>query len=357
MITAPRNCHEVYKADIHVHWRSLMTHQAMLQAMQNLGIDPAAEAPGFLAQHWKGLPDFHSEYERVYTRLIQNAGQMYDAALAHFAHAASQNCIYNEISVSLRRDEPGKPSSDAMLDAIVSAINVAKRDHNIETRLLANIIRDFGGEEAMRVARKAVYLRDNKFPQIVALGLSGDETCKIPIEDYLPAFKYAIASGLFGTAHAGEVTKENLIETIRVLGPYLRRIGHGITALDDDRLLMKEIADLVLEICLTVNGKLGKYRNLSKHPAPHLWKAGFILALGTDNPGPLQTSIGNEYRLAHEVCGLTLLQLCQLTTAAIKHCFADEPTKRRLLEVARGQKKTLETPASTGPGGPILILP
>jgi adenosine deaminase len=357
MIHVPATYKDVYKADMHVHGRMMMKYWAMAQAMRQLDMDPAINAPGFHTQEWNGLLAFHTEYERVYSRLVQTPDDMYEAALNYFRQCAAEKCIYSEVSMTLRRDEPGKPSSEAMLEAMTYAIRAAHQQYGIEARLIANIVRDFGGEEALRVAKQAVYLRDTKFPHIVGIGMSGNELSPVPLEEYVSAYKYAIEAGLLGTAHAGEVTKKNLIDTLKILGPYLRRVGHGVTALEDDELLGKYATDMVLEICLTVNRKLSKYKDLSLHPAPHLWDAGYMLTLGTDNPGPLKTSIGNEYRLAHKICGFSLLQLAQITTAAIKHSFADEFTKQRLLAFVRAQKKDLEMAQGSTGFAPALIVP
>ncbi len=354
MLCVPRNIADIYKADMHVHINAILMQNSIRRLAAREGLDPEILAPGYIRQSWPNLPAFHKEYEAFFAKLIRTPQDQYRAMRDYLEKCASENVVYCEISASLRAPSPDKPGTETLLEEIIRAIREARLKYGIETRLIANTIRDKGGGEAMRVVRQAIRLRDDLgFHEFVGFGMSGDETCKIPLSEYIPAYRHAVENGLYCTAHAGEVSAQNLQDTLRTLGGYLRRTGHGVSALEHTDILRNEIPEIVLEICLSSNQKLGKYPDLRSHPVRALWKAGYIIVLGSDDPGPLQTSIGNEYRLAHEVCGLSLLEMASITTSAIEYSFADELTKQELFSKVNNQKQWLKM--HPGPEHPLIL--
>ena len=119
-------------------------------------------------------------------------------------------------------------------------------------------MRDVGPARADETLEWAL---DSRQRGVVALGLSGFESS--PDEPFREHFRTARAAGLHGVAHAGEHEGP---ESIRSVLEVCRaeRIGHGIRAVDDPRL----VADLAqqgvpLEICPTSNVRLGAVGELS----------------------------------------------------------------------------------------------
>ena len=159
--------------------------------------------------------------------------------------------------------------------------------------------------------------------------------------------RVAIEEGLGVTAHAGEFSIANLAAALAV--PGLTRIGHATQAVRDDRLLERLAArGVTVECCLTSNVVLGAVAHLEEHPLPRLIADGIPVALGTDDPVELDTTIDREYVLAARL-GLSVAQLTDLTRTAICASFTSPERKSELLvqlyaspgaEAARGSEET-----------------
>ena len=93
---------------------------------------------------------------------------------------------------------------------------------------------------------------------------------------------------------------------------------------------MEELArrGIVLEVCPGSNVALGLYPDRASHPLHRLIDAGVPITLNSDDPPFFHTTLGTEYDLA----GLDERQLRGIARATIEASFADEATKRQLLE-------------------------
>jgi hypothetical protein len=136
-------------------------------------------------------------------------------------------------------------------------------------------------------------------------------------------------AGLGVTAHAGEFSTANLRSALEL--PGLTRIGHATHAAHDAQLIDAIAASgVTVECCLTSNIVLGAIRSLDEHPLPAFLAAGIPVALGTDDPVELSTTIDREYALAARL-GLDADQLTDLTRAAIRASFAPAAHRAELL--------------------------
>jgi adenosine deaminase len=83
------------------------------------------------------------------------------------------------------------------------------------------------------------------------------------------------------------------------------RVGHGIAAVSDSRLLDRlRDEGITLEVCPSSNVCTGVVASLAEHPLPALMGAGVSVALGSDDPPMFNTSLLDEYRRARDVMRL-----------------------------------------------------
>lgn len=131
--------------------------------------------------------------------------------------------------------------------------------------------------------------------------------------------------------HAGEsVGPDEVWAAVDDLGA--ERIGHGIAAVDDPRLLDRLRVDrITVEVCLSSNVGTGVVPALDAHPLPRLLAAGVPVVLGSDDPPMFGATLLEEYRRARDRLGLTADQLRALARAGIETSFAAADTKERLL--------------------------
>src|SRR5262249_8051418 len=123
------------------------------------------------------------------------------------------------------------------------------------------------------------------------------------------------------TAHAGEAAgPESVWDAVRLLG--VRRIGHGIRAIEDPRLVeFLRHEGVTLEVCPTSNVKTGVVPDYAHHPLRRLYDAGVRVTLTSDDPEMFQTSIAHEYEVAAREFGFTEPELQQLTENALEAAF------------------------------------
>ncbi len=163
----------------------------------------------------------------------------------------------------------------------------------------------------------------------VSFGLGGPDG-RYPRETYRPAFALAHGLGLHSVPHAGETTSAaDVWRAIDALGA--ERIGHGIRAVDDPRLL-DVLADrgIVLQICPTSNVRTGAVTTLAAHPLRRLLDAGVRVTLSSDDPAMFRTSITGEYLTAATTLGLSRDELADIARTGIEAAFLPAEAKREL---------------------------
>jgi adenosine deaminase/aminodeoxyfutalosine deaminase len=151
----------------------------------------------------------------------------------------AQNVRYAEIIVAagvvLWKEQEFGPIFDAICGAAAES--------PVEVRWILDAVRQFGTEHVMRVAELAV---ERQKQGIVAFGIGGSEE-RGPAELFTDAFAFARREGLHVVAHAGESVGPESIWAALELGA--ERIGHGIAAASDERLMAHlKGRDIPLEI-------------------------------------------------------------------------------------------------------------
>jgi adenosine deaminase/aminodeoxyfutalosine deaminase len=110
------------------------------------------------------------------------------------------------------------------------------------------------------------------------------------------------------------------------------RIGHGIAAARDERLLehLRERA-IPLEVCPTSNVCTRSVPSLAEHPLPQLVAAGVPVTINSDDPPMFATTLNAEYAVAAELLDLDAAGVADLARAAVRASFMDDAGKAGLL--------------------------
>ena len=122
-----------------------------------------------------------------------------------------------------------------------------------------------------------------------------------------------------------------VIETIHRFSP--DRLGHGIHAIED----MKAV-DLIRERGLTLevnpwsNYLTRSVRTIEEHPLKELFDLGVKVTINSDDPEVLETNLNNEYRIAHEVLGMSTEQIAACNRHAYEASFIAEARKQAVWE-------------------------
>jgi adenosine deaminase/aminodeoxyfutalosine deaminase len=199
---------------------------------------------------------------------------------------------------------------------IFDAIREAARGSAVEVHWILDAVRQFGVEHVQAVAELAAERVDEG---VIAFGIGGSEE-RGPASLFGGAFAFAKSAGLRLTAHAGESMGPESIWAALELGA--ERIGHGIAAAQDER-LMRELRerDIPLEICITSNVVTGVVKRLEEHPVRRLFDAGVPITLNTDDPAMFRCTLTGEYELAARVFGFSESELRAIAENGFRYAF------------------------------------
>jgi adenosine deaminase len=312
------------KAELHVHLEGTAPPALIARIAQRNGLPvPDGLFDGADRFVYSDFLDFLRAYDDA-ASVIRTGEDYRDVTYEYLRSCAEQGAIYVELTASPDHAALVGLSDEEHLDGIARGIDDA-RAHGIEGRILISAVRNFGVEQALRVARHAA---EHPHPYVVGFSMAGDE------ENYpahLFAEPYAIASeaGLGCTMHAGEWAGPESVRAALELP--ITRISHGVRAIEDPA-LVQELAQrgITLECCPTSNVVLGVYRSYEEHPLPRLADAGVRITLGSDDPPYFGASIGGEYEIAQQKLGFDEERLKAITATAVDAAFCDEGVKTAL---------------------------
>jgi adenosine deaminase len=315
----------VIKAELHVHLegtappdlvRRIATRNGLALPEQLLGNDGRFHYTDFL--------HFLRTYDMA-ASVIRTAEDYRDITYEYLCSCASGGAIYVELTASPDHAALVGLSDEDHLDGIARGIDDARRDTGIEGRILISAVRNFGVEQALRVA---TYAAGHPHPYVVGFSMAGDEA-GFPAGDFAEVFAIAADAGLGCTIHAGEWAGADSVRA--ALSLPITRIAHGVRAIEDV-LVVSELADrgIVLECCPTSNVVLGVFPSYEDHPLPALRSAGVRVTLGSDDPPYFGASIEGEYDVCEALMGFSDDDLREITRTAIDAAFCDDDLRAAL---------------------------
>ena len=155
--------------------------------------------------------------------------------------------------------------------------------------------------------------------------------------DWIQAYRIAerlANAGLGITVHVAETAPVNIESALKM--PGLTRLGHATHAGYHPHLLeMVAKSGVTIECSLTCNVILGASPSYEDHPVRTFVEAGIPVALCTDDPVQMSTTIGREYTIAHQL-GFSIDDLRQFTQNAIAVAYISPETRKALLEKCEG---------------------
>ena len=316
----------VPKAELHVHLEGTAPPHLIRRIADRNGLkvpEGVFATPDRFA--WRDFLDFLQTYDMA-ASVMRTAADYRDITYEYLRACAAEGAIYVELIASPDHAALVGLSDEDHLNGIAAGIDDARADHGIEARILLTCIRNFGVEQALRIARHAA---ERPHPYVVGFQMAGDEA-GYPPGPFAEAYAIAAGAGLGCSVHAGEWAGA---ESVRAaLDLPVTRLGHGVRAIEDPA-LVAEIAErgTVLECCPTSNVVLGVFASFEEHPLPALRDAGVRVTLASDDPPYFGASIGGEYAICREWYGFDDDRLRTITRTAIEAAFCEKSLKQSLM--------------------------
>jgi adenosine deaminase len=212
-------------------------------------------------------------------------------------------------------------------EAILKGMKRAEREFPMAVGLICIIQRILPVKEAEAVTEFAIAHRES----FVGLDLADNEV-GFDSKPFAKFFLKAKEAGLGITVHSGEAPVANAPRYVREAIEYLgaTRIGHGVQIYRDPAMMeFVKSRGVVLELCPTSNWLVQAVPNVAEHPFRRLMEFGIKTTINTDDPGIFNINLTHEYRVLHEVHGLTIEQLerCADWAAAASFIARDKKAK------------------------------
>jgi adenosine deaminase len=324
---------DIPKTEIHCHLEGAIRTQTILDIAQEYRLPLPAYDVRELDKHVK-VYDQMRDLEAVlaafaiFQNSITSAQVVERIAWELFEDAAKQNIKLFEVRFSPDWAFHGHNLDwDACLEGLLRAKKRAETEFDMAIGYIAITSRSMGPESCVRTVDWSIRHRDH----ILGIDLADSER-DFPLQDFVPSVRKAKDAGLKVTIHTGEDTPASFVrETIELTGP--DRLGHGIHAIEDLSVveLIKE-RGITLEVNPWSNYLTNSVRTVEEHPLKKLFDLGVKVTINSDDPEVLETNLNNEYRIAHEVLGMSMAEIATCNRYACEASFIPEKEKKRIRE-------------------------
>jgi adenosine deaminase len=326
-----RSVRELPKAHLHLHFTGSMRHATLIELADRDGIvlpDALAEdwPPRLSAADEKGWFRFQRLYDvaRSVLRTEEDVRRLVREAAEDDAADGSR---WLEIQVDPSGYAARFGGITAFTDLVLDAARAASAGTGTEVAVVIAANRTRHPLDARTLARLAAQYAGRG---VVGFGLSNDER-RGTTSEFAPAFAIAERAGLLLTPHGGELLGPS---SVRACLDQLHadRIGHGVRAAEDPRLLERVVErGVALEVCPVSNVALGVYTDLTSVPLPALLEAGATVALGADDPLLFGSRLAGQYATMRAAHGLSDTALAELARMSVRASRAPDALKGSVL--------------------------
>ncbi|NMA76903.1 MAG: adenosine deaminase [Actinomycetales bacterium] len=316
------------KAHLHLHFTGSMRQQTLRELASERGIRLPRSLTDDVALQVEPTRRGWFRFQRQYdsARAVVDS----EEAMRRLLHeAAEDDAAEGSGRLELQVDPTSyAPFVGGLTPAIEIVLDQAARSER-ETGVSIGIVIAASRTRHPLDARTLARLAARNAGPVIGFGLSNDERRGVTAE-YGPAFRIAREAGLLSVPHGGELLGPSHVrDVVEHLGPH--RLGHGVRAAEDPRLLEQVIdAGIGLEVCPASNASLGVVENAADVPLRQLVEAGAQIALGADDPLLFGSRLLDQYETAREV-GFDDTEIAELAASSIRISAAPEQVKQRLL--------------------------
>jgi adenosine deaminase len=322
---------DIPKTEIHCHLEGAIRTQTIIDIAREYNISLPAYEVDELDKHVKVLDQMRDlqavlEAFDIFQRSITSPAVFERIAWELFEDCAKQNIRLFEVRFSPDWAFHGHDLDwDACLEGLLRAQERAEKEFDMAIGIIAITSRSMGAESCLKTVDWAIRHRDH----IQAVDLADGEMI-YPMQDFVTPILKAKDAGLKVTIHSGEDTPASyVIETIQNFKP--DRIGHGIHSIEDMRAVEMLIErGITLEVNPWSNYLTNSVPTIEAHPLKRLFDLGVKVTINSDDPEVLETNVNNEYRIAHEILGMSMDEIAMCNRFAFESTFIDQSKSRRV---------------------------
>lgn len=308
------------KAELHLHIEGTFEPELMFAIAQrnNVPIRFKSIEEVREAYNFHNLQSFLDIYYEGANVLIHER-DFYDLTMGYLERCHEDHVVHTEIFFDPQTHTDRGIDFKVMFDGISKALEDAQAKWGITSHMIMCFLRHLSEEDAMRTLREALPYKD----KIIAVGLDSSEVGHPPSK-FERVFDQALKEGFLTVAHAGEEGPPDYIwEALRLLK--VRRIDHGVRAIEDDE-LMKKIIDerIALTVCPLSNIKLRVFKTMEDHNLKELLDRGVVVTINSDDPAYFGGYANQNYLETARALELTNQEIIQMAKNSFEASFLDK---------------------------------
>jgi adenosine deaminase len=324
---------DIPKTEIHCHLEGAIRTQTIIDVAKEYNLELPSYEADELDKHVK-VCDQMRNLEAVlaafaiFQNSITSPEVVERIAWELFEDSAKQNIKLFEVRFSPDWAFHGHNLDwDACLDGLLRAKERAETELDMTIGYIAITSRSMGPQSCVKTVDWSIRHKNH----ILGIDLADSER-DFPLREFVPSVMKAKDAGLKVTIHTGEDTPASFVkEVIELAEP--DRIGHGIHAIEDLQVveLIKE-RDITLEVNPWSNYLTNSVRTIAEHPLKKLFDLGVKVTINSDDPEVLATNLNNEYRIAHEILGMSLEDIAACNRYACEASFIPIESRGKICE-------------------------
>lgn len=322
---------DIPKTEIHCHLEGAIRTQTIIDIAKEYDIKLPSYEVAELDKHVKVLEqmkDLQAVLDAfdIFQRSITSSQVFERIAWELFEDCAKQNIKLFEVRFSPDWAFHGhKLDWDACLEGLLRAKEKAEIEFDMAIGIIAITSRGMGAQSCVKTVDWVIRHQEH----IQAVDLADGEKI-FPAQDFIKPILKAKDAGLKVTIHSGEDTPAAyVIETIKNFKP--DRIGHGIHSIEDPQAVEMLIEKgITLEVNPWSNYLTNSVSKIEVHPLKKLFDLGVKVTINSDDPEVLETNVNNEYRIAHEILGMSFEEIKTCNRFAFEASFIEEGKKQRI---------------------------
>lgn len=325
------------KAELHLHIEGTLEPEMMLALAKRNGVDLPYETVEDVraAYDFDCLQDFLDVYYLGMSVLLTER-DFHDLTWAYLERVHADRLTHVEMFFDPQAHTDRGVAFETVVAGITSALEQARRDMGITSKLIMCFLRHLPEEQAFEALGCACRHKDHIF----AVGLDSSEQGHPPAK-FERVFAAARREGFAAVAHAGEEgPAANVRDSLDLLN--VDRVDHGNRALDDPA-LTRRLADnqTPLTMCPISNWRLKGIPDLSASPVKRALDAGLLVTVNSDDPSYFGGYLNDNYRAVHEHLGVSEAEIVTLAKNSFAASFLPDAEKQAQIDRIDAQVDTL----------------
>lgn len=276
------------KAELHIHLDGSLRINTILDLALKEGINLSEKEIKSLqvSENCQSLNEYLKAFE-IPIKILQTKDALKRCAKEVTEDLKNDGIILGEIRFAPSLHTNKGLTQDEVIESVIEGV---KEVSGISVELILCCMRGENNEiqniETVEMAKK--YIKKG----VCAIDLAGAEAL-YPVTDYYNLFDLANKYNIPFTIHAGEAAGSISIWNAIKIGA--KRIGHGISSIEDENLINKLKKDnIVLEMCPTSNVQTKAVNSYSEHPIRKLLQKGIKVTVNTDNKTVSNINLSEE---------------------------------------------------------------